>query len=249
MAKLRSQSGYSLIELALVLVIIGVLAGIGLQSMSSVTTTSRIEETRSELDALATAIIGDPSLVAGGSRTDFGYVGDVGALPPNLDALVTNPGGYVTWNGPYTSDPFTTGGSDYAFKMDAWGQPYSYSGGVTIQSTGGPTSLTRRLANNAADLISNNVIAVVTDLSGNPPGSNYSDSVLVRLIYPNGFGGLASTSQNPTNDGRAQFSSIPIGLRDLEVVYLPDADTMRRKVAVYPGRDAYVEISLGANLW
>ena len=249
MAKLASETGYSLIELVLVLVIIGVLAGIGLQSMTAVTVTARVEETRSELDRLAVALVGDPGLVAGGARTDFGYVGDVGALPANLDALAVNPGGYTTWDGPYAGDPFGNGGADYAFKLDAWGKPYVYSGGVTIQSTGGPTNLTRQLANTAADLVANGVVVIVTDLSGNPPGSGYADSVVVRLTYPNGTGGLSSSDQYPSAGGLVQFNAIPIGLRDLEVIYLPSADTLNRKVTVYPGEDAYLEISLGENLW
>jgi prepilin-type N-terminal cleavage/methylation domain-containing protein len=249
MAKLASETGYSLIELVLVLVIIGVLAGIGLQTMTAATITARTEETRAELEQLAVAIVGDPSLAVSGARTDFGYVGDIGALPVNLDALAVNPGGYTTWDGPYTRDPFSNGGPDYAFKLDAWGRPYSYYGGVTIQSTGGPTSLTRQLANTVADLVANGVVVIVTDLSGNPPGSDYTDSVIVRLTCPNGAGGLSSSDLYPSAGGRVQFNAVPIGLRDLEVIYLPSADTLKRKVTVYPGEDTYLEISLGEDLW
>jgi len=134
MARRRSQKGYTLIEMVLVLVIIATIATVGLKSLTAVHQTSRFEETRQELDRLAAAIVGDPSFVSGGSRTDFGYVGDVGSLPPNLDALVTNPGGYATWDGPYLGDDFSTDGSSSTFKIDAWGAAYSYSGGVTVAS-------------------------------------------------------------------------------------------------------------------
>ena len=62
---------------------------------------------RLDADRLAHAVAGDPDLVAGGTRSDFGYVGDIGALPSDWDDLVTNPG-YSTWNGPYVQDEFAS---------------------------------------------------------------------------------------------------------------------------------------------
>jgi len=249
MARRRSQKGYTLIEMVLVLVIIATIATVGLKSLTAVHQTSRFEETRQELDRLAAAIVGDPSFVSGGSRTDFGYVGDVGSLPPNLDALVTNPGGYATWDGPYLGDDFSTDGSSSTFKIDAWGAAYSYSGGVTVASTGGATGLTRKLANAMDDLLYNNLSAVVTDLNRTPPGTTYQDSVRLVLTYPDGAGGLAIEVMNPRTDGLVQFDSIPIGIHELRVVYIPTSDTLTRKVVVNPGNHAYTEISLAEDVW
>ena len=248
MSKRTSQSGYTLIELVLALVIIGVLASVGLKSLGTVNQTSRIEETRQEMERLAHAIAGDPSLVSGGSRSDFGYVGDVGSLPPNLDALVANPGGFATWDGPYLVDEFTSGGANTGFKYDAWGAAYSFAG-MSIASTGGGLTLTRQLATTSDDLLRNQVRVVVSDLDHTPPGPTYADSVLFVLRVPNGTGSYANRSRTPRNDGFASFDSVPLGMHDLRLIYLPTADTLHRKVVVYPGEVSYLEMSLAENFW
>ena len=249
MTEKQPQNGYTLIEMVLVLVIIGIIATVGLNSLTAVIQTNRFEETRFEMDRLAAAIVGDPSLVSAGVRTDFGYVGDIGGLPPNLDALITNPGGYATWDGPYYGDEFSTDGSSSAFKLDAWGRAYTYSGGTTITSTGGATTLTRDLAVSTGDLLYNDVTVVVYDLDRTPPGAIYRDSLRVVLSYPNGAGSVATASVIPRPDGLALFDSIPVGTHLLRIVYLPTADTLRRKIAVNVGQDSYAEVSLADTLW
>ena len=88
------ESGFTLGEIVVVIVIIGILATVALQTMDGAVDNSRHQEAQEELGLLAEAIIGNPNLVSGGVRTDFGYVGDIGALPTSLDNLVSNPGGY-----------------------------------------------------------------------------------------------------------------------------------------------------------
>ena len=249
MTENHSQNGYTLIEMVMVLVIIGIIATVGLNSLTAVNQTNRFEKTRAEVDRLAAAIVGDASLVSGGVRTDFGYVGDVGSLPPNLDALITNPGGYTTWNGPYHDDEFSVDGSSASFKLDAWGRAYAYSGGTTITSTGGTTTLTRNLAVSPDDLLHNAITVVVYDLDYTPPGTTYRDSLRVVLSYPDGTGGVTTSSVTPHSDGSALFDSIPIGIHLLRVVYIPTADTLQRKIVVNVGQDSYTEISLADTLW
>jgi prepilin-type N-terminal cleavage/methylation domain-containing protein len=241
--------GYTLVELVLVLVIVAVLASVGLKSLATINQTTRIEETRQEMEQLAWAIAGNPSLVSGGSRTDFGYVGDVGSLPPNLDALVTNPGGYATWDGPYIVDAFTSGGANTLFKYDAWGAPYAYAASVSVTSTGGGLILTKQLAGSISDLLGNQVSVVVTDLDHTPPGPVYSDSTRFVLRVPNGSGGYTDRSRMPHDDGLASFDSVPIGIHELRMIYLPTADTLLRQVIVCPNSDSYLEMSLAENIW
>ncbi|MFQ5869261.1 MAG: prepilin-type N-terminal cleavage/methylation domain-containing protein, partial [Candidatus Zixiibacteriota bacterium] len=149
------EQGFTLIEVVLVIVILGILSTVAIRSLTITVNKGRFDATTAEMEKLARAIAGDERLVSGGFRTDFGYVGDVGALPPDLDALVTNPGGYSTWDGPYFQVDFSENTEDY--ERDAWNELYTYSGGVTVVSNGGGSAMTKQFANSAGDLTSNSV--------------------------------------------------------------------------------------------
>ena len=230
----------------MVIVIAGILATIALRSAGIVSNTAKVEETKQELDDLAFAIVGNPELQNNGVRSDFGYVGDVGAMPPDLDALHSNPGSYSTWKGPYIENRFSQITDD--FKKDAWGELYQYSAGVTITSTGG-SGIVRKLANSVADLVQNQVSGVVYDLDGTPPGSTFKDSVSVRLTIPNGSGSLVIRTIGVDAGGYFSFDSIPIGNHDIEIVYQPDNDTLKRFVSVLPSSSLFGEYYLATNVW
>jgi prepilin-type N-terminal cleavage/methylation domain-containing protein len=121
----RSQRGFALIEMVIVIIVIGVVVAVALRSGTHIVDTARTEQAKRELEALAFGVAGNPALQNNGVRSDFGYVGDIGALPANLDALVINPG-YGAWDGPYVSNEFTQLANDY--KTDPWGNGYGYAG-------------------------------------------------------------------------------------------------------------------------
>lgn len=247
--KRHTSSGYTLVEVLLVVIILGILCSVALKSLGKVNETAKIEQTKQTLDRLAVAIAGDPKVITDGQRASFGYVGDIGALPPNLDALVQNPGGYATWRGPYVRDQFTTGGANSSFKQDGWGNTIVYSGTQELSSTSGGITLTRQITGAIADITINRITAIVTDWDRTPPGTIYKDSVRCVLSFPNGSGGITSRTRYPDGGGRVQFDSIPIGLQDLVVVYVPTSDTLRRKIAVEPATNPYLEISLYRDTW
>ncbi|MDH3890256.1 MAG: type II secretion system protein GspG [candidate division Zixibacteria bacterium] len=251
LAKIRSTAGYSLLELVIVIVIVAIIATVAMKSQTATNDIVRVEETKGELEQLAWAITGNQSLVSGGSRIDFGYVGDVGALPSNLDDLISNPGGLATWDGPYVQDDFyaAVGGPSSEFKTDAWGRAYQFSGGATIVSTGGGTTITQRLANSLDDLLYNRLTVTVVDLDNDPPGSVYRDSVRLILIHPDGAGGFATRNSSPDANGLALFDSIPIGQQTLRTVYLPSNDTLTRLVTFTPGGDSFMQTQLFGDLW
>ncbi|UCG63058.1 MAG: prepilin-type N-terminal cleavage/methylation domain-containing protein [Candidatus Zixiibacteriota bacterium] len=243
--------GYSLFELLAVIIIIGIVAAVSMRSMRGTVEVSRVEETRQEMDQLAWAICGNPNLISGGVRTDFGYVGDVGALPASLDNLVTNPGSYANWDGPYIRDDFyaSSGGAESEFKYDAWGVEYTYTGDSII-STGGGTSIAREVCYSTSDLLSNVVQALITDVNNTPPGGS-AGSVTLELTYPNGAGSDTTASSSPAGNGLASFESVPVGHHQLLVIWEDDPtyDTLFRKVVVYPKDSFYTEISFSQNYW
>ncbi len=240
----RPTKGFTLIELVLVVVIMGILATVALKSLSTSVEQARLDATCEEMESLARAIVGDERLVSGGLRTDFGYVGDVGSLPPTLDALVTNPG-YSTWNGPYIRANFNENTEDY--KRDAWNELYTFNGGITISSNGGGNIVTKQFANAASDLISNSVAGIVRDSRLSPPGDSASN-VTITIQYPDGSGSLANSSTAPNSSGEFSFSnSIPIGIHLLQAVV--NTDTISKHVAVYPDRTVYTELRFAKNLW
>ena len=244
--KINGSDGFTLIEVILVVIITGILATVALRSAGIISDSVRIEETKQELQALSVAMVGNPELQNNGVRSDFGYVGDVGAMPPNLDALNVNPGGYTTWKGPYIDNRFTQKTGDY--KKDAWDAVYVYSG-VNITSTGSGSDIVRTLGNSVGDFTLNRVSGLVRDLDGTPPGSTYMDSLAIRMNIPNGVGGTVTKSATIDIGGYFAFDSIPIGNHDIEVIYIPDDDTLRRFVSVLPASSSYGEYSLANNVW
>ncbi|UCE66607.1 MAG: type II secretion system protein GspG [Candidatus Zixiibacteriota bacterium] len=133
-------SGFTLIELAIIIVILGVIATVGIPAMGNMINASRISAAKDELRTLKIAIVGKS-----GSSNIRGYENDVGALPPDLQGLFTKPGGVadwtkfagIGWNGPYID------GDNGEYLKDPWGVDYIYdSGGRKIKSVGGPDTIT-----------------------------------------------------------------------------------------------------------
>jgi general secretion pathway protein G len=238
--------GFTLVELILVIVIAGILIGVAVQNGTQLYDASRIEETRQEMEALASAITGNPALENNGVRSDFGYVGDVGSLPPNLEALHINPGSFTTWKGPYLGNRFAQVANDY--RRDAWGIDYSYAG-TTVTSTGSGSPIVKRLAGSPAELVANTVSGNVYDANGTPPGASFFDSITVTLTHPDGAGDVTSRGASVTGGGYFSFASVPIGNHSIAIVYEPTADTVYHFVSVTPGSSVYVQYRLGTDLW
>jgi type II secretory pathway pseudopilin PulG len=240
MARLKYNNGFTLIEVVLIIVVIGIMGTTAFKALGPLVENARETATLEEMTYLENAIIGDKGLVEGGIRLDYGYVGDIGSLPPNLDALMINPGGYSTWKGPYINNDYVENTDDY--KTDAWGNFYSYTGGVTINSNGGGSPLSRQFARNNTDLISNTVRGYVIDKQGNQPGDSAS-KVNVEITYPDGTGGLTSLTTNPTAAGKFTFANvIPIGNHLLKGTYSTSIDTTAMYTSVTPVTGGYCEL-------
>jgi prepilin-type N-terminal cleavage/methylation domain-containing protein len=241
-----SEPGFTFLEMVIVIVIIGILSTVAMRAVDNALEGGRFESTVEEMDELVFAIGGNPELYSGGVRSDFGYFGDVGSLPANLDALVSNPG-YGTWDGPYITRDFTQ--DPNGFKTDGWGDSYTYSGGVTITSNGGGSTITRNIADNASDLTSNTVNGVVVDGVGNPPGLD-AGNVTVRITHPNGSGSTTTRTTSPNSSGVYSFSNvIPIGNHFIQAIYPSTSDTASLYVSVLPNSVVTANLRLPGNLW
>ena len=102
----KGNAGFTLLELLVVMVIIGLLVGYVAPNYFSAVGKSEVKAAKAQIDAL------HKSLVA--------YRLDVGAYPPSdpgLNALVQKPAGATQWAGPYLSK---------TVPLDPWGHAYVY---------------------------------------------------------------------------------------------------------------------------
>jgi general secretion pathway protein G len=115
---LSRRAGFTLLEIMLVIVIIGVIAAIAIGNLDVVGTSNQAKRTA------ATTQIGQIS-----TAVQRFYM-DTGKMPSTLDGLVSNPG-QNGWKGPYLKklkpDPwgetftYTSSGSNYEIKTNAGG--------------------------------------------------------------------------------------------------------------------------------
>ncbi|MFH1687607.1 MAG: prepilin-type N-terminal cleavage/methylation domain-containing protein [bacterium] len=242
--KINNMHGFTLIELVIVILIIGVIGTVATLRMQESIETARYEQTKQEMDQLAIAIVGNPRIYSNGANTDFGFVGDNGALPTTLDELTQNPGGWSTWDGPYVE----SGPNGDEFKKDAWLNNYLYTD-TLLRSTGSGTTIDKLIAVSSAALLSNVVSGYVVDADMEPPSAGFVDSVTVVLTYPNGSGGLAQPAIHPDAHGRFSYTGVPVGNHSLQVIHEPTSDTMAYSVTVYPERNISLDIVFPADLW
>lgn len=228
----ETENGFSLIELIVAIVVLGILAAVAMQSMTESIEDMRHIVTEREMEVLADGIVGRFEVSQGVTRSDYGFVGDIGSFPPNLQALYENPGGWANWAGPYLPASFLNDSVD--FKLDEWGQPYNYSGGLIITSTGSGSNIVKKIAENQADYLLNSFGGTITDGADSLPGVVYPDSIEISVTIPNGSGGYLTKYYMPDANGGFLLDSLPVGTHPLIIIYKPTADSLVRFVVVTP---------------
>ena len=234
-----SRSGFTLMELLVVLLIIGILSTVALRTIDAARDRGLFDQTSAEMDQLVKATMGDPNLLTDGRRTDFGFYGDMGRLPYDLHELVV-PVSDPRWRGPYLR--LSVGGDTTGYLRDAWGNLYGYSATTgTINSLGnGKYPMTVRMADSLPLLTTNSISGNITDNLGNPPGDRASTmgvrlytssgSALVRPVDPGGF---------------YQFAKVvPIGTHQIQARW-GTSESLVRWVTVSPRSSPVIDFRFG----
>ena len=234
LSTLRNQKGFTLIELLMVILLIGILSVISITVLPDSVNESRFNQTIEKMNQLRNAMIGNPEIREGSTRTSFGYLGDVGAIPAAISSLLTIPGGvsaYATsttarfgmgWNGLYLTGANTN--ADYT--KDAWGTAFVYTPGAsppTLVSRGadlaaGGTGFDQDITVNLPTELTTATVSGFICQSGGP----FASSAQVELNTPDGLGALTQTlvSLVPVDKGQFSFAAVPMGVRSISV-YVP----------------------------
>jgi general secretion pathway protein G len=99
----RSREGFTLIEVLLVVVIIGILVGVAMPRLGGKVQKAQISRTKADVENIGLAL-----------RM---YELENGRYPNSLQALISNAENSGTWDGPYL---------EKGIPNDPWGNPYSY---------------------------------------------------------------------------------------------------------------------------
>jgi type II secretory pathway pseudopilin PulG len=232
------QKGIAAIEVMVIVVALAIAATVAIPVFLQNYQVNRLNITRTRILQIKRAIIGEPENMIGHTRTSFGFVGDLGVLPLNLNQLL-NGAGYPSfqlqtnvwfgYRGPYLKNS--------ASLLDAWGNAISYNdssvSGVLkeLRSMGDPNVNGDELVeyiyeNEVFNFVSGNIRnkvlkTIKTDYSGP-----------LDIYYPNGNSIVAREIQIIAGvfDSTNENAKFPIGNR-----YLSTKDLVYKRLITLNG--------------
>lgn len=107
LTKVHFQSGFTLLEMVLVLFLIGLLASAGLLFTEGVEDQAKYDETKHRMELIRKAIIGDTTRTINGAPEVSGFAADMGRLPQCISELLVNETCEGVTIGPWTVDTDT----------------------------------------------------------------------------------------------------------------------------------------------
>ncbi|RZA08456.1 MAG: prepilin-type N-terminal cleavage/methylation domain-containing protein [Proteobacteria bacterium] len=228
-----NQKGFTLIELLMALLLFSALLAFSTTYLTGSLNEARFLQTVERMKQVRQALLGDTLRRQGKVRSNFGYNGDIGALPAALGALSTNPSlpawsvnaaarFALGWSGDYLGPANL--GADFA--NDAWGTGFLYSAASTpptLTSYGadraaGGTGLNADLVLQMPATVRRSKVHGIIVANGAP----FTGAAQVELNSANGSGGLSSTLVNvvAADKGHFVFTDVPQGVRSA-TVYVP----------------------------